>query len=582
MDRRLAAIMAADIVGYSARMGQAEQETIQQLTQLTDYIQQQVSSAGGRLFARAGDGFLSEFPSPVQATRCAFNIQRQLSNSDIYGLEGLQLRIGLHLADVVQDGDDLLGDGVNIAARVEGVAEPGTVVLTQGMFDQVKRNAQLTYDDLGEHWLKNISEPMRLYKVKGEVGTHSWVSGQPQQKQQPAENDSNPPDPHSLAILPFTNFSNDPDQEFFADGFTEDLITELARFRDLFVVSRNASFAYKGQNMDLRAVGHALNVAYCLEGSVRKMGDKVRISAQLIETNSGKNVWAEKYNFNYGELFDVQDKLASDIVAQVFDTVERIRKKAILSKRPGNMEAYECLLRGMENHRLGCITREAETEALKWFDLAIQKDPSYGRAYAWKACALASMATWGDDPIWNEIEELGRKGLQLDENDADCHRIIGSLALYNMDLERAKYHYQRALELLPNHSYIVGRMGELYVYMGDGETALRYQKAAAELDPLLPAYCRELEIAAHYILGEYEEAANLLSHLTQASRRALVYGIAAQVHLNNPTILSKRLQELQEIDPEITISEFLSHEFYVEEIFVNKLKEDLTSAGLRA
>ena len=577
MERRLATILAADVVGYSAKMEVAELETISRLTALTSFITGQVENGGGTVFSRAGDGFLAEFPSPVSAVQTGFEIQRKLNNSSIDETEDLSLRIGIHTADIVEEQGDLLGDGVNIAARVESIAKPGSVVLTQSVFDLVKRNAQLTYEDLGEQELKNISGPIRLYQVVGELGLHSWISGQPQKT---ASAKPSNVDPHSLAVLPFANFSNDLDQEFFADGFTDDLITELARFRDLFVVSRNASFSYKGQNVDPRDIGQTLNVAFCLEGSIRKIGENIRVTVQLVETESGKHVWADKYNFGYSELFDVQDDIASDIVSRVFGTVERIRKKSIEKKRPNNLEAYECLLRGLENHRLGGVTRNAEEEAISWFKLAIEKDPNYGRAYAWQACATATLSEWTGEDVWDHIHELGQKGIELDDNDADCHRIAGSLALYARDLDRAKYHFQRALELLPNYSFIVGRMGELHNFLGDGKTALKYQERAAKLDPLLPAYCRELEIAAHYILAQHEAASRLLSHLTKATRRALAYGIASLVHLSDEEILTRRLNELREIDPDFTIEGFLEYEFYTEENIPKRLRADLTQAGL--
>jgi len=261
MERRLAALMAGDIVGYSARMGAAEADTLAHLARVREVVRDRVEEKAGRTFSQAGDGFLAEFPSPVSAVRAGFDIQRDLASLRRHDGDMPELRIGIHLADVVVDGEDLLGDGVNIAARVEGQAAPGSVALTQAVFDQVKRIAQLTFAEIGEVALKNISEPVRLYRVVDEIGNHSYSTGTPAESGTepsagPAARDSN-----SIAVLPFTNMSNDPEQDYLADGMSEDLITGLAKFKDLFVVSRNASFAYRDRNVDPRQVGKELGTA---------------------------------------------------------------------------------------------------------------------------------------------------------------------------------------------------------------------------------------------------------------------------------------------------------------------------------
>ncbi|MCG8325737.1 MAG: adenylate/guanylate cyclase domain-containing protein [Thiotrichales bacterium] len=577
MERRLATIMAADVVDYSAHMEASETKTLGQLSVLTQLMDRHVRQGGGRVFSRAGDGFLSEFSSPVSAVQAGFQIQRGLRTPDRGGGNDLQLRIGIHLADVVVDGDDLLGDGVNIAARVEGLADPGSVLITQPVFDQVKRTAQLTFEILGERSLKNISEPVRVFRIVGELSNHSFITGDPQdlsgQKQETVN-------PHSIAVLPFANFSDDPEQEYFSDGFSEDLITELSRFREIFVVSRNASFAFKERNVDLREVGKDLGVAFCLEGSVRKMGSRVRITSQLIDARTGDHVWAEKYDFELNDLFDIQDDLAASIVSVVAGRMERLTQAAAKSKKPADMFAYECLLRGLEQHRLGGVTRDSAEQALKWFDLAIEKDPAHGRAYAWRACALATLTEWTGEDRWDEVVATGRRGLELDDDNAECHRIMGSIGLYARDYERAEYHFERALSLNPNHAYIVGRMGELYTFLGDGKKALEYQRRATKLDPLLPAYCRELEAVAHYVIGEHQETVRVVAQLPRPTRRAVAYCAAALTHLNDQSALDRALEDLRVIDPVFTINGFLASEFYKDRQIRRRLSDDLKKAGL--
>lgn len=577
--RRLTTLLAADVVGYSARMEASETVTLEQLAFVVELLEHHVAEGDGRVFARAGDGFLAEFASPVAAVQAGFELQRSLLSTAREGKHDLRLRIGLHLADVVVDGDDLLGDGVNIAARVEGLAEPGGVLITRNVFDQVKRTAQLAFEDLGEKRLKNISEPIQLFRVVGELGNHSYVSGTPDHLK-PKE--TTEIQPHSIAVLPFANLSDDPDQEYFAEGITEDLITELARFGEIFVVSRNASFAYKGRNVDLRQVGRELGVAHCLEGSVRRMGARVRITGQLIGTADGDHLWAEKYDCTLDELFDVQDELVAKIVASVAGRMERQTRAAARRKKPADMLAYDCLLHGLEHHRLGAVTREDAEQAVAWFDRAIEKDPGYGRAYAWRSCAMSTLARqWTHQNVFEEAVQMVLKGLELDPDNAEAHRIMGSVSLYLRDYRKSEHHFLRALELNPNHAYIVGRTGELYTFLGEGEKALAYQRRAVQLDPLLPAYCRELEAVAHYVLGDHRETADVVAEMPRPTRRALVYALAAQAHLDDGAALVRLREALHRLDPEFTVSGFVAMEAYRDPAFPQRLADDLLAVGLR-
>jgi adenylate cyclase len=579
MERRLVTIMAADVVGYSARMELSESETIRQLSALTQMIGEQVVRHNGRVFSRAGDGFLCELASPVMAVQCGFEIQSMLLASGGENGDNFQLRIGIHLADAVVDGQDLLGDGVNIAARVEGLAEPGSVLITQTVFDQVKRTAKLRFEDLGERSLKNISEPIRLYRVVGELENHSYITGISPAFQGDA--DLRRINPHSLAVVPFANLGGDPEQEYFSDGFSEDLITELARFHQIFLISRNASFALKGHNVDRQQMGRQLGVAYCLEGSVRKLGSRIRITCQLTDTQTGDHVWAEKYDCKLEELYDVQDDIAASIVSMVAGRIEQQARVAAKRKKPADMLANDCLMRGLEHHRLGGVTRETSEKALHWFNLAIEKDPGFARAYAWRSCALSSLAVWTGQDVWNDMLDSSRRGLELDDGDAECHRIAGAICLQTRDYDQAEYHFRRALDLNPNHAYVVGRMGELYNFLGDGEMALKYQLRAKQRDPFLPAYCRELEAVAYYVLGQYADTVAVVAQLSRATRIAAAYRVAAYTHLDDQGGLKHAVGELRIIDPDFTIERFLATEFYKDQRLLHQLRDDLETAGLK-
>jgi TolB-like protein len=573
--------MAADVAGFSTLMGASEADTLARLALLREILQKRVDEKSGRIFSTAGDGFLAEFASPVSAVRAGFDIQRDLAGLRRDDPQTLQLRIGIHLADVVVENDDLLGDGVNIAARIEAEAEPGSVVITQAVFDQVKRTAQLTFENRGEATLKNISDPVSLYRVVDEMSNHSYITGTLAPPTKTADTAS--VNHNSIAVLPFANMSGDPEQEYFADGFSEDLITELARFRDLFVVSRNASFGYRGRNVDLREVGRALGVAPVLEGSVRKMGNRVRITSQLIATADGEHIWADRVDCALDDIFDMQDQLAASIVATVVGRMELTAAASARRKKPADMAAYDCLMRGLEFHRLGGVTREYAEQAVDWLDRAIALDPDYGRAHAWRACAVATVAEWTGAPDWfDECAAAGARAIELDDNEAESHRIMGSVSMYNSDYDRAEYHFRRALSLNPNHAYIVGRAGELYNFLGDGEKALEMQRRAQLLDPFLPEYCRELEAVALYVLERYAEAVQAVARLPRLTRRATAYRAAATIHLDDPLATASAAAEVLRIDPAFTAAGFVATESYKDHRFKEQLAEDLVQAGLPA
>lgn len=578
--RRLAAVLAADVAGYTRLMRADEEGTINTWwlyrREIVDPI---IKEYSGRIVKLTGDGFLAEFISATNAVLAAYAIQKSIEPrvKDIPEEKRMWFRMGVNLGDIFWDDEDIYGDDVNIAARLEGLADPGSILISRAVFDNVKRVAQLTFENQGEQVLKNISEPVQAYRVVGELGNHSCMSGDPEII---SSNQQGIANPNSLAVLPFAVFGDDSEQEYFADGFTDDLITELARFTELFVTSRNASFSLKDQNLDLREVGKQLGVAYCLEGSVRKMGDRLRITCQLINTHTGDHVWAEKYDRNLTDLFDVQDELARSIVSMVAGRMERETLILAKKKKPADMYAYECLLRGLEYQRLGGVTQESAEQALHWFNTAIEKDPEYGRAYAWRACAISTLGEWTGGDYKDEAVASGRRGLELDENEPECHRIMGSIALYGRDFEKAEYHFQRALELNPNSAWIVGRLGELHNFLGDGQKALEYQNRAKTLDPLLPTYCRELEAAAHYVLGSYRDTVSVVSQLLHKSTRSHAYLVAALSHLDNEVTLRKAVDELVIANPSFTISNFLESEFYKDEEVPQRLAMDLKKAGL--
>lgn len=577
MQRRLSTIMAADVVGYSAKMRQDEAGTIHSVSLLAELLEAAALNHQGRVFSRAGDGFLLEFSSPVSAVRAAYEVQLKLGDPVTKQEIGVQLRIGLHLADVVVDGDDLLGDGVNVASRIEAEAVPGSILISSTVFEHVKRTAQLKFENKGERHLKNISEPITVYSVVGELGSHSCATALIEDDRLPAVPDSRK-SYQSVVVVPFKNVSNDPDQEHFADGLTEDLITELSRFPDILTISRNASFGLKAVTTNARELGTKLGVQFCLEGGVRKLGNRVRINAYLSDTTSGNQVWTERSDCDFEDLFDVQDDLVAKIVSSVAGQIERQAESSARRKRPSDLEAYDCFTRGMAFHRIGGVTKENAEQAIHWFDEALRRDPDYGKAYAWRACAVATLAEWTGEDVWEDLLEAGRRAVELDETDAESHRIAGSLALYQRDFEQALFHFNRAIELNPNHAFLVGRMGEIHNFLGDGQTALEYQKRAKILDPFLPEYCRELEAIAHYVKKDYEACYRVVGEFTRLTRRATAYRAAAATHLNDNKRLQRAVRDLLSIDPDFEPHRFIETEFYKDRKIAKLLETELAEA----
>lgn len=573
MDRRLATIFAADVVGFSARTQRDEADTLTRLKLLKSLVEAELQSAGARVVNWAGDGLLAEFGSAVAAVRAGHAIQCQLAAPSARVEIGLELRIGVHLADVVVEGEDLLGDGVNVAVRIEGEATPGRVFLSRTVLEHVENHAQLAFEPVGLHQMKNIAEPMELFAVLGEVGNHSWATAMDQPGAQVAE----APRSDGVVIVPFVNMSNDPEQEYFAEGFTDDLLTELPRFPDVHVVARNACFGLKGTHESVAEICRRTGARYCLEGGVRRLGNRVRISGHLTDSQTGKEVWSERYDCQFDELFDVQDDMVAKIASAAAGHVARTIEAEVRRKVPEEMAAHDCLMRGLVHHRLGGVTRDHAVRALEWFERALELDPEYGRAHAWRACAYATLAEWDGREYKDDCWEIARKALELNPNDAEVHRNVGSLCLYKAEFERSLHHFQRAIEIMPNHAYIVAHVGNAYNYLGDGNMGLEYQRRAEALDPSLPEYCREVGVISHYVLGDYEACYAAAVAFPRPTRRATAYRAAAAVHLDEER-LARAVRRLSIIDPEFAPEQILPSEVFREEARNRQLAEDLAKA----
>jgi TolB-like protein/class 3 adenylate cyclase len=502
VERRLTAILAADVAGYSRLMGADEEGTLQALKEFKrDLLDPKIAEHRGRIVNTAGDGFLAEFASAVDAVRCAMEIQRGMAEHNASTPEDrrIELRIGVNIGDIIVDADDIYGDGVNIAARIEALARPGSICLSEHTYQQVKGKLSLAVQDMGEQRLKNIALPVRVYAVRldGDV---------------PASIPLPLPDKPSIAVLPFNNMSGDPEQDYFADGMVEDIITALSHFPHLFVIARNSSFVYKNRVVNIKQVGRELGVRYVLEGSVRKDRTSVRISGQLIDALNGAHLWAGRFDGTLEDIFDLQDRIAASVVAAIIPKLEQAEIERAKRKPTESLDAYDYYLRGMAAFH--AWTRKSTDEALHLFLRAIELDPEFAAAYGMAAFVFLRRKANGwmsDRP--REIAEtarLARAAADFGKSDAFALLRAGqAFASVVQDLETGAGMIDRALVLNPNLTAAWIWSGWVKIWRGEPEESIECLARAMRLSPLQPRMFG-MQIAAahgHFFAGRHEEAA---------------------------------------------------------------------------
>jgi TolB-like protein len=554
-------------------MGDDEESTIRTLTIYRSAMTALIQQHRGRVVDAPGDNLLAEFPSAVDAVTGAVEIQRELAerNAELTDERKMNFRIGVNVGDVVEEENRIYGDGVNIAARIQEAGESNSVFVSQSLFEQVKRQSPYRFEDLGLHSLKNISEQIHLYKVIGDMPTHRFLS-RPSKKHVSAEGVREA----SIAVLPFRVTGGDENQQYFADGLTDDIIVELARFKKLFVSSRSASSAYGTQGIDPRQVGRELGVKHMLKGQVRRLGNQVRISVRLINVQSDAHLWAERFDRPFDELFEILDELVSRIVGTIVGRVEASDMAEARRKRPEDMTAYDYLLRGLEYLRLGGVTLDNPREAVKCFERAIAADPNYGLAYAWRVCA----AGWLPDFDLEESMKTIQKAIEIDQNEAEAQRIMGSCQMLSGDFEAAEYHHRRAMELNPSDAFIKARSAAFYTFKGEPTQALKLIEAAVAQDPFLPVYCIEERGVALFALRRLEEALSALGAMPFQTFRSRCYEAACRMSMGDQADASKAVSKALQIYPTLTASEFCQRETYQDREQISHLHDLLSAAGL--
>jgi adenylate cyclase len=558
--------------------------TLREHRKITDAL---VAKHGGRLVKTTGDGVLLEFPSVVDAVECAVAVQAVIAqrNEGIPQDRRMLFRIGINLGDILIEGDDILGDGVNVAARLEGIAEPGGICVSSSAYEQVRGKVPVEFTDLGEQRLKNIDRPVRVYAAKssGTVGPPTASSHPEVQKPLPL------PDKPSIAVLPFQNMSGDPEQGYFADGMVEEIITALSRNKQLFVIARNSSFTFKGKAVDIKQVARDLGVRYVLEGSVRKSGNRIRIIGQLIDAASGAHLWADRYDRAFEDVFDLRDQVASSVAGAIDPSVIRAETERANRKPPDSLDAYDYFLRGRAAHWQ--YTRECTEQAITLYKQAIKLDPQFALAHSSLGGALVSrkQSGWSNDPVVDASRsvECARSALALGRSDPLVLAQSAICLLFCSDeVEFAHSLCEEAIRLDPNGvgGWLWG--GYAKMLLGDHHTAIKYVQQLLRLSPIVDARVASVEMvqaSAHFHLGNYEEA---LKFVASFRRRVpsdvgiLRIAMACHVYLGNIETAKSLWRQVAVVSPSDRVSE-TPKRFRGRPQDVAKLQEAYRLAGMR-
>ncbi len=625
VERKLTTIIAADVVGYSRLMGEDEVGTLAALkAHRQELIEPKAAQYHGRTIKLMGDGALMEFASVVDAVVFAVEVQLAMSarNTDVPEDRQIHYRIGINIGDIIVEGDDIYGDGVNIAARLESLAEPGGICVRRNVRNQVRDKLDLDYEDRGEIKVKNIVRPIRVFSVvlddKAEAlvtqvvaapimtGHRRWlaiaavlvlglVAAGGLAWWQPWGPDVEPasvekmvlplPDKPSIAVLPFDNISGDPEQEYISDGITDDLIIDLSRISGLFVIARHSVFTYKGRAVKVQEVGRDLGVRYVLEGSVRKAGDRVRINAQLVDALNGRHLWADRYDREITDVFALQDEVVQKIVAALAVELTVGEEERLRWAAKANPEAYDMLLRGLEQLRR--YTRETNAEAREFFEKAIALDSNYARAHANLAFTYAMDVQygWADAPDQAIVRALkiADDALALDATVRQIHFTLGNIHLFNKNHEQSIAACRRALELDPNYADAYGQLALTLNYAGRPEEALEAIHKAMRLDPRQPFVYLRIKGQTHYQMGRYDAAIAEFERVVErnpAASEGHLFLAAAYAQVGRIEDAEWEAQEILTLLPNFTLARMRQREPYKDPAHLDHYIEGLRKAGL--
>jgi adenylate cyclase len=581
--RRLAAILAADIAGYSRLMGADEEGTLARLkAHRAELIDPKNKQHRGRVVKTTGDGILIEFPSVVDAVRCAIEVQQAMleRNAKVPEEKRIEFRVGINLGDVMVEGRDLYGDGVNIAARLEALSEPGGICISETVLNHVGDKVAFDVEDSGEQMLKNIARPVHVYRILVD----------PRQRRAPKAAVGNPalPEKPSIAVLPFQNMSGDPEQEYFSDGVVEEIITALSRMRWLFVIARNSSFTYKGRSVDVKQVGRELGVRYVLEGSVRKAANRLRITGQLIDTATGAHLWADRFDGGVEDVFDLQDHVTSSVIGAIAPKLEQAEIERAKRKPTESLDAHDYYLRGLPNFYRA--TKESVSEALRLFLKAIELDPEFASAYGMAAWCYVwrKMNGWTTKPAEDVIEatRLAQRATESGRDDAVALCCGGyALAYVARDVDGGAAFIDQALALNSNLAVAWNFSGWVRIFLGEHDAAIERLARAMRLSPLDPAlfHMRQGIAYAHLLAGRYDEASSWAKAALRDQPNILgsLRVLAASKALGGqPDEARDTIRYILQLDPAVRISNLKDRISPLRPSDLDKYVEGLRKAGL--
>jgi adenylate cyclase len=582
--RKLAAIFSADVKGYSRLMGEDEKGTVRTLNAYKEVMTQLIQHHHGRVVDATGDNILAEFASMVDAVECAVEIQKELKNRNAELPENrrMEFRIGVNLGDVIEEGDKIFGDGVNIAARLESLSEAGGICISGTAFDQVENKLGFGYEYLGEQTVKNIAKPVRVYRVLMETEATAQRGLEVASKEKMA---FPMPDKPSIAVLPFVNMSDDLKQEYFSDGMTEEIITALSKVPNLFVISRNSTFTYKGKPVKVRQVSEELGVRYVLEGSVQKSGDRVRITAQLIDALSGHHLWAERYDRDLKDIFALQDEITMKVITGLQVELTAGEMAGVIAKGTKNIDAFIKYLQAYE--LMMRANKERNVQAKKILAEAVALDPEYPRLYMGLALSHIYDVWYGTtestEQSLAQAFEFAQKAISLDDSNAAAHSMLGLVYMMNKQYDKAIAESERAVSLDPNSAENINRLGTVLNYAARAEEAIPYLQNAIRLNPLPPAlYFIQLAIS-YRDSGHYEKA-------IEASKKALqrepnsqfpyIHMAVSYIRLGQEKEARAAAAEILRINPKFSLERYAKMLPFPQPV-ADRIIEDLRKAGLK-
>jgi len=590
--RKLAAIFSADVAGYSRLMGDNEELTVRTLETYRGVMSALIEQHRGRVVDSPGDNLLAEFPSVVDAVQCAVAVQKEFQsrNKSLPEDRRMQFRIGINLGDVIEENGRIYGDGVNITARLEALAEPGGICVSKTAFDHIESKLPLGYEYMGQQTVKNIARPVDAYKVMMDAR----VTDRDERKALPADAIKGPeqtvtplPDKPSIVVLPFSNMSNDPDQEYFSDGMTEDIITDLSKISGLFVIARNSAFTYKGKAVKVRKVGRELGVRYVLEGSVRKAMNRVRITAQLIDAATEGHLWAERYDRDLDDIFSLQDEVTQKIVSSlaVRLTEDEQSLRTAKCECTVNTDAYDLYLRALEY--LNRFTEKTNQQARKMFEGAISLDPTYAQAHAMMAETYLIEWTFGwslDPSTLEEAWKWSQATLELDASIPEAHSVMGEIYLWKREHQLAVSEFQKALSISPNDANIIAGLGSVMTWSGEYEEGVSLIDKAIRLNPVHPAHYLWFMGHAYYLMRQHENAIEMFGRAFSLNPDwwpSHVFSAICFVEMGRIDDARASAEKVLELQPTFSVEYWVPNMPYKNQGDIDRWADGLRKAGLK-